>query len=184
VEGKMIRLLPIALMVCIIFTVTALAGCSALRSEHAIIYQSDLPAIRQAQSIHEVQDRVMLQTHDMGRALLFSSLAGIGLGFYESRIFYGGRAFPGQTGPEWDWFRQDRSGDAWLKIGSSDKLARWLYTSSLHNARMSWSRYFGGYFILSWLADFIVMNTVATIIRSYGKHGELRLNLDISLPEF
>ena len=155
-----------------------------MRTEYAVVHESDLERVGSAPDIHALQDSVGYQTMDLGRALLFSSLSGMGLGFYESRIFYGGRAFPNQKGPVWDWYRQDRSGDEWIKLGSSDKLARWVWLTGNANSRLAWVKYFAGNFVLAYLADFIVSNTVATIIRSYGKYGELRLGFEFSVPHF
>jgi hypothetical protein len=155
-----------------------LTSCSALRVDYAVVREGD----DLSGSIQDIQRSASYETMDLGRGLLFSSFAGIGLGFYESRIFYTGRSFPGQTGQFWDWYRSPHSGDAWMKIGDSDKAFRYLWTSSLYPARLAFIRYFGGNWLLAAIAEWIVTNTVATIVRSYGKHGELRLSLDLSLP--
>lgn len=106
----------------------------------------------------------------------------MGLGWYESRIFYAGKAFPGQSGEFWDWFRSPHRGDTWIKIGDSDKLARALWQYSALPAKMAWLRYFGGNWVFAMLAEWIVSNTVATIIRTTAKYGEMRLDLGVSLP--
>ena len=170
---------PAIVLLCIL-----LSSCAAMRSNYAIVTERDIPKIQGRRSILDIQDAVAYNTMDLGQAAIMSAFAGVGLGMYEGRVFYAGNAFPGYQGPEWDWYRAPHSGDAWLKIGDSDKVFRSLWTSSSKRANIYWQRYFGGRYILVYLADFIITNAVATIIRSYAKHGELRLNLEISWPEF
>jgi hypothetical protein len=167
-----------------ILALLLLTSCTSMRTGYVIVKEQDLPKLKDCQSITEMQDAVAFNTMDLGQALLMSSFAGVGLSMYESRVFYAGRSFPTEQGSAWDWYRQPHSGDSWLKIGDSDKLFRSLWTSTSRHANVYWSRYFGGMWWLVYLADFIVSNTVATFIRSYAKHGEVQLNIDISLPHF
>ena len=93
-----------------LFLVLLLSSCS-FRVDHATIYESDLPKIREAVTIEQVQKAVSYETMDLGEGMFFSALAGVGLGYYESRIFYGGNAFPNEKGTFWDWYRKSHSGD-------------------------------------------------------------------------
>ena len=163
-----------------------LTGCSAMYSGSVEIRESDLPRVRELlkeeTSIRAIQRATGGAWSDFGMAMLYSFTSGTGKGFYESRIFYAGKSFPGFEGAFWDWYRQDRSGDSWFKLGSSQKIARWIWTTSLPHEYSHWLRFWSGNWLLASLSSFIVQNTVSSIIMSYGKHGEWRFSFGVDLP--
>lgn len=162
-------------------------GCSSewYLTKSVTISDRDIPNIRldsnksSIENIREIQRATRYNWRDFWFGTAYGVTEGMGLGFYETKVFYGKRAFPGSEGAFWDWYRMETSGDAWLKVGHPDKVFRAIWMVS---NKASWNRYlkfYGGNWIYAYLTEFTISNSVAGLIRKFGKYGEFTFNINI-----
>jgi len=131
------------------------------------------------ENIRAIQKNTRYDWSDFWFGTGYALAEGTGLGFYESKVFYGKNSFPGNEGWFWDWYRMDTSGDQYLKLGHPDKIFRTIWISS---GKASWNRYlkfYGGNWVFAYATQFTVSNSLAGMIRKFGKRGEFYFNFEI-----
>lgn len=128
------------------------------------------------ENIRAIQKMTECKQPDFWWGTAMAVTEGIGLGLYESKVYYSPNAFPSLEGTfVHDWVNMKTGGDYWLKIGHPDKVGRAMWISS---TKASWNRYlkfYGGNWVYAYLTQFTISNTVATLIRQQAKHGNFAI---------
>ena len=173
---------------CLLIICGLLTSCSQWYLTRSVeIKPQDIPTVArlidttksEVDNIHAIQKAISYNWKDFIIATTFGITEGVGLGLYESKVFYSPKAFPGMK-YTWfyDWVNMKTGGDYWMKIGHPDKIGRTIWLGS---AKVSWNRYlrfFGGNWVFAYLAQFTISNTVAEIIRQQAKYGTFNIELN------
>lgn len=137
------------------------------------------------ENIRALQKATAYDWQDFWVGTGFAVTEGLGLGMYESKIYYSPKAFPGMKGTWfYDWFNMKTGGDYWMKVGHPDKIGRTIWIGS---GMVSWNRYlrfFGGNWVWAYLVQFTISNTVAEIIRQQAKYGSFHIELNFDWRVF
>ena len=136
------------------------------------------------ENIRTIQKAIAYNWKDFWIGTGYEIAEGTGLGFYESKVFYGASAFPGASGWFFDWYRMPEGGNAWIKFGYPQKVFRTLW---IFSTKAAWNRdlkFFGGNWVFAYLKQFTISNSVAGLIRNFAKHGSFYFNLEIDWQVF
>ena len=132
------------------------------------------------ENIRNIQKLIRWKPRDFWTASMWATLEGMGLGLYESKVYYSPNAFPNLDGTWFhDWVNMRTGGDYWMKIGHPDKIGRSLWIASTKASWNKYLRFYGGNWVYAYLTQFTISNTIATLIRQQAKYGKFHLEITI-----
>lgn len=168
-----------------------LSGCSQWYLVNKVeIHKKDIPAVRKIVSdsewnathklkrfttdeyiIRRIQYALAYDNLDLAKAVGGSFISGLGLGAKESHDYGYGWDGLSETNSFRKWATMNTAGNAWMKIGHFDKVARSVYMFGDRYGWNKWIRYFGGNWVWAYLAHFAIQNSTAGLVRNFAKHG-------------
>lgn len=132
------------------------------------------------ENIRAIQHATRYQWNDFWWGSGMAVTEGIGLGIYESKVYYSPHAFPRWEGSFfYDWINMPTGGDYWMKIGHPDKVGRAIWISSTKNSWNRYLRFYGGNWVYAYLTQFTISNTVATGVRQLAKYGHFTFEISL-----